>query len=164
MKKLLLILFCVFSLSEVQAQMQPFLLLQKPGNIKKRIRYYPGDAIVFKLAGKGRFEKGFIGGFSDTSIVLDTGADIPLSQIVKIKEEDSRGAFRAIGISALSSIPVFFLFSTANNLFNTQKRPLIDQEVYVLSGAFGAIGLISFAIPDKRYNVKNRWHLSVVRM
>jgi hypothetical protein len=52
------------------------------------------------------------------------------------------------------------LFSAANNAFNTGRTPLVDEEVWWISGIFLGITGIAYLIPDvKKHNLNSKWRL-----
>lgn len=144
-----------------QSYMQPFLLLEKPGT-KKRMRYYVGDDIIFKLRGEKQIYQSILVGLSDSSIYIGQWTPVKLTEVEAIINRDKVPFFRGLSQKALFTIPVFFVFSAANNTFNTGRRPIIDPEVWTLSGVFGAIGLAGTLYRGRRYRLDNRWRIIVV--
>jgi len=170
-------LFCLYLLSSVTAfsqaenqhtntsetQLEPFLLLEKPAT-KKRIRYYIGDEIEFKLKNDKGFVKGTIVQFSDTSFYVNNFVEVPLSSVDALADRSKGSAVKGIALSALGAIPMFFVFSAANNIFNTGDRPIIDKEVYPVTAVFLGIGTLGLSYKGKRYRLKNKWRIIMVRL
>lgn len=143
------------------AQMRPFVLLEKAGT-NKRVRYYTGDEIRFVMKGDDAIKSGTITGLNDTVFFLDQNVGVNYGEVEKILVARS-GAIRAIGISSFYAIPSILLITAANNQFNTGRTPIIDDTAWGLSGVFAAIGIASFAVsPDKNYKLKKRWRLIAV--
>ena len=154
-----------FSQTENQSetQLEPFLLLEKPGT-KSRIRYYIGDEIEFKLKDEKGFHKGTIVQFSDTSFYVNKFAEVPLRAVEALADRSKVNAVRGIAVSAFAVIPVFFVLSAANNIFNTGDTPIIDKEVYPISAVFLGIGGLGMLYKGKRYRLKNKWRIIMVRL
>ncbi len=159
---LVFIILIGFSLA-CQAQVEPFLLLEKPGT-SSRIRYYVGDEIEFKRYKEKNFYKGTIVQLSDTSFYVDNYVHIPVREVEFLADRSKVKGIHTIGITTLLVIPTFFLFSAANNTFNTGDTPVIDQEVYPLAIVFGVIGGGALLYNGRRYRLKNKWRLIVVRL
>ncbi|MEM9052371.1 MAG: hypothetical protein AAGC47_10000, partial [Bacteroidota bacterium] len=65
-RSLLLLGFVVFQFSAV-AQMEPFLLLEKPGKKNSRVRYYTGDEIHWRFKEGKTTYSAFIASIGDSS-------------------------------------------------------------------------------------------------
>ncbi len=151
------------SYSQAETNLEPFLLLEKPGT-KKRIRYYIGDEIEFKLKDEKDFHKGTIVQFSDTSFYVNGYAEVPLRTVGALADRSKVEGIHALSKNTLFVIPVFFLFSAANNLFNTGDTPIVNKEVYPLSAVFLGISGAGFLYKGRRYRLKNRWRIIMVRL
>lgn len=149
--------------SQAETNLEPFLLLEKPGK-KNRIRYYIGDEIEFLLKDEKDFHKGTIVQFSDTSFYVNGYAEVPLRTVEALADRSKVKAIHAMARNTLFVIPVFFIFSGANNLFNTGDTPIIDEEVYPLSVVFLGISGAGFLYKGRRYRLKNRWRIIMVRL
>lgn len=152
---------CMFGTIDTFSQMDPFLLLEKPGT-KHRIRYYAGDEIIFKMKDVPDFNSGVIQTFSDTSIFFNADTEVKLRDIEAVADRSKVKAVRKIANGAFLVIPGFFLFSIANNAFNTGNTPLVDPEIYVMAATFATIGGLGYLYKGKRYRLKGRWRLIVV--
>jgi len=161
------ILVLLFSLSngysQVETNLEPFLLLEKPGK-KKRIRYYVGDEIEFKLKGESNFNKGTIVQFSDTSFYVNAYVEVPLRKVEALADRSKVPGVRAMALNTLYVIPVFFVISAGNTLFNTGDTPIVDKEVYPLSAVFLGISGAGYLYKGKRYRLKNSWRIIMVRL
>ncbi len=146
----------------VNAQMQPFLLLEKPGT-GKRIRYFVGDEIVFKMHTRDAFMTGYISQLSDSAFFIGRShIRIPIDSVEALADRSKVKSVRSLSHAAFGAIPVFFVLSAGQNLFNTGRRPIIDPEVWWLSGAFATLGLAGYLYKGRRYRLENRWRLLVV--
>lgn len=154
-------LLCLFITGQAFSQLDPFLLLEKPGT-KHRIRYYAGDEIIFKMKDVPDFNYGVIQTFSDTSIFFNEDTEVKLKDIEAVADRSKVKSVRKIANGAFLVIPGFFLFSIANNAFNTGNRPLVDQEIYAMAAVFATIGGLGYLYKGKRYRLKGRWRLIVV--
>lgn len=150
-------------LTDASGDLRPFLLLEKPGT-KHRIRYYIGDEIEFKLKEEKNFQKAKIVQFSDTSFYVNEYVEVPLRSVSDLADRSRVESIHRMSANTLLVIPVFFIFSAANNLFNTGNTPVIDKEVYPLSAAFVGISGLGFLYKGKRYRLKNRWRIIMVRL
>jgi len=160
---LVVILFLLLSVVPAYSQLDPFLLLEKPGT-KHRIRYYLGDEIEFKLKDEKEFKKGTIVQFSDTSFYVNDYIEVPLRTVDALADRSKVAGVHAMARNTLFVIPVFFLFSAANNIFNTGDTPIVSEEVYPLSGVFLGLGAAGFLYKGRRYRLKNRWRIIMVRL
>ncbi len=157
-----LIGFILFlSFNSLSAQMEPFLLLEKPGT-KHRIRYYVGDEILFKHKDQEVFNTAIVVGFSDSSFFVNKDVEIKIREVEALADRSKVKMVRGIANGALIAVPGFFLLTIANNGLNTGDRPLVGREVYPLAAAFTALGGLGYLYKGKRYRLENRWRLIVV--
>jgi len=154
-------LILVLSSHPLSAQMEPFLLLEKPGT-KHRIRYYVGDEILFKHKDQEMFNTATVVGFSDTSFFVNKDVEIKIREVEAVADRSKVKAVRGIAKGAFIAIPGFFLLTIANNGLNTGERPLVGREVYPLVSAFAVLGGLGYLYKGKRYRLENRWRLIVV--
>lgn len=143
------------------SQLDPFLLLEKPGK-GNRIRYYIGDEVEFKRWDEENFYKGTIVQFSDTSFFVDKMIEVPLREVEALADRSKVAGVRRLSRAAFLVIPVFFIFSAANNAFNTGNSPLVSEEVYPLSAVFAGIGALGYLYKGRRYRLKNKWRIIMV--
>jgi len=141
------------------AQMDPFLLLEKPGNQKSRVRYYPGDEIYWKFKDDKTTYKSIIAVISDSTFTTDQALIVPYVEIDQVLIPKG-GGLKAVGLNAFWAIPPMIVLSAANNAFNTGRTPLVDQEVWYISAVFASISGIFFLLPDeKTRKLENKWRL-----
>jgi len=141
------------------AQMDPFLLLEKPGKQKSRIRYYPGDEIYWKFKEDKSTYNAVIAVISDSTFTTDKALTVPFIEIDMVLIPKG-GGLKAVGINAFWAIPPMILLSAANNAFNTGRSPLIDEEVWYISAVFASISGFFFLLPDeKKQKLENKWRL-----
>ena len=114
----------LWSLSSV-AQMDPFLLLEKPGKQKSRVRYYPGDEIYWKFKEDKITYNAVIAVISDSSFTTDQALIVPYSE-VDVVLIPKGGGLKAVGINAFWAIPPMIVLSAANNAFNTGRSPCVS--------------------------------------
>lgn len=144
------------------SQLDPFLLLEKPGT-GNRIRYFIGDEIEFKRWDDSHFTKSAIIQFTDTSFILEGAREIKIREVEALADRSKVQTVRNITTNAFFAIPVMVVFSAANNTFNTGETPVVDREVYPLSAIFAGIGALGFLYKGRKYRLKNRWRLIMVR-
>ncbi len=144
------------------AQLEPFLLLEKPGK-GKRIRYFVGDEIEFKKWDEKQFFKGTIVELSDSSFFVNDMIEIKLNEVEALADRSSVEGVRKITTKSFLVIPAIFLFSIADNTFNTGEYPLVSEEVYPVSAVFAGIGILGLLYKGKRYRLKNKWRIIMVR-
>ncbi len=148
-----LCLFC-------QGQTAPFLLLEKPA--KKRIRYYTGDEITFKLRGAESENKAVLTGFGDSLFYVNKRDPILLRKVEYVADRSNVKGVHLWSRNVLLVIPSFFLFSAANNYFNTGRTPVVDREVWGLAGIFAVVGGSGYLYKGRKYRTGKRWRLIVV--
>lgn len=153
-------MLCVLS-GSADAQLKQFLILEKPGT-KKRMRYYAGDDIIFKLYDEKTIYEAVIVGFSDSSFYVGNWTPIAIGDVEAIINRDKVPGIHGLAKTAFFTIPVFFVLSAGNNLFNTGRTPIIDPEIYMLSGVFAGLGVAGYLYKGRRYRLQNRWRLVVV--
>ncbi|MGB6037523.1 MAG: hypothetical protein WBG42_14710 [Cryomorphaceae bacterium] len=148
----------LWSLSSV-AQMDPFLLLEKPGNTDSRIRYYPGGEISWKFFDDKTIYSSVIMVINDSAFVTEKALTVPYSEVEMIILP-KRGVVRGIGSMAFYAIPPIIVLDALNNIFNTGRTPVVSEEALLISGVFGAITVVSWMMPtSKKYKLENKWRL-----
>lgn len=158
-KNLILTLgFFLVSIS-VLGQLEPFLLLEKPGKTGTRVRFYKGDEIMWSFASEKQYNKGVISAISDSSFTTTDAVTVKLHEIDGIALEKG-GGVKKFGMKAFYAIPPMIVFSAANNAFNTGRTPLVDEEVWWISGIFLGITGLSYLMPDeKKRNLDSKWRI-----
>lgn len=111
-----------------------YLVLDKPGRIK-RIRYYTGDEIIFKLKGDKTTYNTIIQAVGDSTIkVRDTS--IPIQGIHSITRHNENGfLYQAARILPKAGI-LYFLADTFNPVFRGEKPNVSRSGVIVGSTLF----------------------------
>jgi hypothetical protein len=141
------------------AQMDPFLLLEKPGNTDSRIRYYPGGEITWKFFDDKTVYNSVIMLINDSVFVTEKALTVPFSEIEMIILPKA-GVVRGIGTMAFYAIPPIIVLDALNNIFNTGRTPVVSEEALLISGVFGSISVVSWMLPkSKKYKLKNKWRL-----
>lgn len=143
-----------------QAQTTPFLLLEKPA--KKRIRYYSGDEITFKLRGAESESRAILTGFGDSLFYVNKRDPILLRKVEYVADRSNVKGVHLWSRNVLLVIPSFFVFSAANNYFNTGRTPVVDREVWGLAGIFAVVGVSGYLYNGRKYRTGKRWRLIVV--
>ena len=139
--------------------MEPFLLLEKPGKQNSRIRFYAGDEVHWRFKEDKTTYNAIIGSIGDSSFTTTEALIVPLLEIETILIPKG-GGLKAVGINAFWAIPPMIVFSAANNLFNTGRTPIVDEEVWYVSAVFASITGIFYLIPEqKKNNLGNKWRL-----
>ncbi len=136
-------------------------MLEKAGT-KHRIRYYVGDPITFRPRFQKNFNEATLVKLSDSSFYVNQYTEFILTDVDALLDRSKVKSFRNMGKGIFLAIPAMFLFSAANNAFNTGRSPLIDKEVYAIAGVFAAIGGACYLYKGKRYNMDGRWRIIVV--
>ena len=125
-------------------------MLDRPGK-PKRIKYISGDVIYLKTNDRSRFS-GRISSISKKSIFI--GKDqILLSEITKLYDPDKRKFHRSTAYKAFSAAAVAIIFSAANNVFNEEKGPVLDQAGTNVTLFFLAVGAIFLPMQSKKYKI-----------
>jgi hypothetical protein len=159
MLRLPIILICTFFQLTVFGQLEPFLLLEKPGKQGSRVRYYVGDEIHWRFFEDKTKNSAIIGAINDTSFVTTESLTVPFGEIESVLISKG-GGLKAVGLRSFYAIPPMIVFSAANNLFNTGRTPVVDEEVWYISAVFAAISGVFFIIPDDKKNkLENKWRL-----
>lgn len=129
---------------------QNTLVLDKPGK-RKRIKYNSGDVIYLKLNDGSRFA-GRISAIGAKSIFIDE-EQLLISEIEKLYDPDKRKFHRSTAYKAFSAAAVAIVFSTANNVFNEEKGPVLDQAGTNVTLFFLAVGAIFLPMQSKKYKI-----------
>ena len=159
MKKLLLFLGLFSFYFGLFAQMEPFLLLEKPGKKKSRMRFYAGDEVLWRFKEDKTTYSAVIASIGDSSFTTTEALIVPFLEIESILIPKGSG-LKAVGINAFWAIPPMVVFSAANNLFNTGRTPVIDEEVWYISGVFACITGMFYLLPEQKKNsLGNKWRL-----
>ncbi len=157
-----MLLFSTALTSMAFGQMEPFLLLEKPGNMNSRERFYVGNEIRWTFHDEKTVNVAVIASLSDSSFTTTDAITIWLHEIDEIHIPKG-GGVKKFSAKAFYAIPPMILFSAANNAFNTGRTPLVDEEVWWISGIFAGISALSYLIPDsKKMQMDKRWRLIAI--
>lgn len=127
---ILILLFLTFSL-EVLCQ-EKYLVLDKPGRTK-RIRYYTGDEIIFKLKGDKTVYSNVVEGVGDSSIQV-RGTHIPIKEIASIIRHNESGLLYQITRILPKAGMLYFLADTFNPIFRGEK-PSVSRSGVIVGGS-----------------------------
>jgi len=156
---LVLLVTMIFCHLSAFGQMDRFLLLEKPGKQKSRIRYYPGDEIQWRFKNDKVNYHAIIASLNDSTFVTTEGLQVPYEELEMIVFP-AGGSVRSIGTMAFYAIPPILVFDAANNLFNTGNTPVVSSEALWISGIFAAISGLSYLIPKtKKKRLENKWRI-----
>ena len=132
--------FCLFCLVFVSVQsfcQENYLVMDKPGRIK-RIRYYTGDEIIFKLKGDKTTYSTILQAVGDSSIkVRDT--NIPVKDIRSIIRHSENGFLYQVARILPKAGILYFVADTFNPIFRGEK-PSISRSGIIVGGSLFAGG------------------------
>lgn len=158
LKYIFLILFCSISLTSF-GQGEKYLVLDKPGRVK-RIRFYVGDELIFKLTGDKHLYKDIIEAVSDTSIRV-RGAWVPVEEIKLIKEYKEANLLKqAIYFLPRAGI-IYFLADTFNPVF-TGGEVFVSRSGVIVGGSLIAGSLILRLFAKRTYRINNYRTLKIL--
>jgi hypothetical protein len=144
-------IFCSICLKGL-SQSQRYLILDKPGHIK-RFRYYIGDELIFKLKGDRMRYKDVIEDVGDSTIKIK-GADIPIKDIKSVIRYKEGGMLdQAIYILPRAGI-LYFLADTFNPVFRGSD-PDVSRSGIVVGSSFIAGGLLLKLAKKRNYRMNN---------
>ncbi len=150
------VIFCHLS---AFGQMDRFILLEKPGKQKSRIRYYIGDEIQWRFKEDKTTYTAVVASINDSTFVTSEALIVPYQEIEMIVMP-ANGSVRSIGTMAFYAIPPIIVFDAANNLFNTGNTPVVSSEALAISGIFASISALSYLIPKtKKKNLEKKWRI-----
>jgi hypothetical protein len=146
-------LFCLFFLFSFEAlTQQKYLVLDKPGRVK-RIRFYVGDEISFRLTGDRMVITDQITAVTDTSIVI-RNTHVPIREISAIIiRYDNNLLNQAIYFLPRAGI-VFFLADTINPLLNWGELRVSRWGVTV-GGSMVASSFVLRAFRTRTYRIND---------
>lgn len=140
-------------------QHQKYLVLDKPGRVK-RIRFYVGDEINFKLKGENIKYKDIITAITDSTIYI-RGTHIKLSEIKSIIITSENGLLN----SAIYTLPragaVYFIADTFNSWFSRDQIEISKSAIVVGSALIGS-SLILRTFRKRTYRINNFRSLRVL--
>lgn len=154
------VLFLLFCIAAECVGQEKYLVLDKPGRIK-RLRYYAGDEVIFKLKGDKTTYSTIIQSVGDSTIkVRDT--DIPIKDIRAIIRHNENGfLYQAARILPKAGI-LYFLGDTFNPIFRGEKPNVSRSGVIIGSSLF--IGGNALRLFKKRtFRINNYRTLKVLQ-
>lgn len=158
--RFLCLLFCFLISPVIRSQGDVFLLLDKPGTLK-RIKKFPGDELSVSVDDEKYAITGLITAIKDSSVYID-GLEIPVSRIHTVYNHKLKRVSRGLSKGAFLAIPPALLFTAANNLFNTGEQPLIDRNALSLTGIFAGVGLAGLLVPSRKYKIYKKWRVRIL--
>ncbi|HEX9648998.1 MAG TPA: hypothetical protein VGA21_00440 [Cyclobacteriaceae bacterium] len=161
MKKILFV--GIFLLLTEEAIAQKYLVLEKLGT-RKRMEYYIGSEINYRLNGEDFFRTGTIADLADSIIVFDY-AFFPIENINAININDTRTrriSARGYPVTLIVAGVVLFLGDLFNETVVSGNEASLNKGVTIASGALAGTGfLLMFVKSDIKKLTKN-WRLRVV--
>lgn len=127
----------------------------------KRIKYYLGDEITFKLKDGHKKQKGKIIAFSDTTFQLENKTFVNIKDIKAIYRNNENFVTHGLARFCLVFGPGFLGLDTFNNLIN-KRKPLINDMAVKESAAFVGGGLIFKNMMKRRYKIGKRKSIKVI--
>ncbi len=153
-----LVLFCCISITSF-GQGEKYLVLDKPGRIK-RMRFYVGDELKFKLAGERHLYKDVIEAISDTNITI-RGTWIPIREIAAVVQYKEGNLLKqAIYVLPRAGI-LYFLADTFNPIF-TGGEVSVSRSGVILSSSLIAGSLVLRLFTKRTYRINNYRTLKVL--
>jgi hypothetical protein len=159
-KVLGLIIFLGLIVVDVQAQMKPFILLEKPGT-SRRIRYYVGDEISYKFKEGDFYSKGIITAIGDSTFATSKDFEVRYDTLQSISTTSPFLGVRKATSFAIYAVPPILVYSAADNLFNRDNGFTVSEEAWWVAGAFVGIAGLGLLIPkEKQFRLlKTRWRV-----
>jgi hypothetical protein len=160
MRQLLFIILLVCCVAPpIFSQGEKYLALDKPGRVK-RIRFYMGDELTFKLKGDKTMYSSTIEAVGDSTITIRE-TQIPIKDIALIKLPKEAGFInQAIYILPRAGI-LYFLADTFNPVFRGGS-PDVSRSGIVVGGSFIAGGLILKLLNKRKFRINNYRSLRIL--
>lgn len=127
----------------------------------KRIKYYIGDEITFKLKDSHKKQKGKIVFFSDSLFQLEDKTYVNIDNIKVTYRNNANFVTNGLGRFCLIFGPGFLGLDTFNNLIN-KRKPLINEIAVKEGAAFVGGGLILKNMMKRRYKIGKRKSIKIV--
>lgn len=153
---LFFIALIVTGLSQVQAQ--KILVFDKRGKVK-RVRYYQGELIKFKLL-SGELITGEIGLLTDSSFEVNSRI-IKLDSVKRVYNTQKLYGFKIVGTILTTAGMVYFPLDSFNRIINNDQ-PTLNANSALVSGIFLGTGLICIGISNKSYKISEKRPLKVL--
>jgi hypothetical protein len=141
---------------------QQFLALDVSGITGfKRIKYYVGDEITFKLKDSNKKHRGKIISFGDSLFQLENKTFVNINNIKSIHRNNANFVTNGLGRFCLIFGPGFLGLDTFNNLIN-KRKPLINDMAVKEGAAFVGGGLILKNMMKRRYKIGKRKTIKIL--
>lgn len=127
----------------------------------KRIKYYVGDEITFKLKDSNKKHRGKIISFGDSLFQLENKTFVNIGNIKSIHRNNANFVTNGLGRFCLIFGPGFLGLDTFNNLIN-KRKPLINDMAVKEGAAFVGGGLILKNMMKRRYKIGERKSIKIV--
>ena len=126
----------------------------------KRIHFYKGGEIRFRIRGSRKLFTHTIANINDSSLVFENGRELPIAEIDRVSI--NRSTFVSHGLSRfLFDIGAgFIVLDSFNNLLNgetTVKTQTIKEGIGLM-----AAGTLFRLLPIKRYRISSRRTLKII--
>lgn len=141
----------------LNADAQKILLLEKTKKFK-RIRYFEGDPIAFRIDNDNYAIAGRIDMILDNGVVVD-GEVYRFENITMVLNFKKFAVFRALSKSALYAVPPMLVFTILHRGFNSEEKLLIDRNALQVMGVVGGIGVLLWPLKARKYRLGKKWQL-----
>lgn len=141
----------------LNADAQKILLLEKTKKFK-RIRYFEGDPIAFRVDNDKYAITGRLDMILDNGVVVD-GELYRFESITMVLNFKKYAVFRALSKSALYAIPPMLLFTVLHRGLNSGEKLLIDRNSLQVMGVMAAIGVVLWPFKARKYRLGKKWQL-----
>lgn len=127
----------------------------------KRIKYYIGDEITFKLKDSHKKQNGKIVSFGDSLFQLENKTIVNIKEIKVIYRNNANFVTHGLSRFCLIFGPGFLGLDTFNNLIN-KRKPLINDMAVKEGAAFVGGGLILKNMMKRRYKLGKKKTIKIV--
>ena len=161
MKRILLI--GIFFLIAEEVIAQKYLVLEKLGT-RKRIEYFIGSEINYRLNGENFFRTGTIVDLEDSVIVFDY-AFFSIGNINAVNIKDSRSgriSARGYPVTLMVAGVVLFLGDLFNETVVSGNEASLNNGVTIASGALVGTGFLLMFVKSDIKKLTRNWRLRVV--
>lgn len=162
MSRKIVLLFLLLSFV-VQVEAQQFMILQKGGNQKTRIKYEEGDLIRYQQKGQDFFVSDRIKEIHPDFLVLTENILKPEEiAVVDIKEKDMRNqTLSNLSVLMYSGAGLLMVAETINGLYH-DKQLSYSNEGLVISGALAATGFVLSRLKYRHFRNQGRNKIQII--
>jgi hypothetical protein len=162
MSRNILLLFLLLS-CVVQVEAQQFMILQKGGNQKTRIKYEEGDLIRYQQKGQDFFVSDRIKEIHPDFLVLTENILKPEEiAVVDVKEKDMRNqTLSNLSVLMYSGAGLLMVAETINGLYH-DKQLSYSNEGLVISGALAATGFVLSKLKYRHFRNQGRNKIQII--